>query len=138
MASCPTQSQLEDLIAGRLSEEQHEALEEHVQGCEACQALIVTIDEPDDPYCHAVHELARMAALHIKRPLQAIADFDSLLTPHADNPLLGDGNLGDFRILRPVGRGGMGIVYEAQQLSVGRRVALKTLPFAGELDPRRL
>jgi serine/threonine protein kinase len=50
----------------------------------------------------------------------------------------GTGTLGDFRILRPLGRGGMGIVYEAEQVSLGRKVALKVLPFAGALDPRQL
>jgi serine/threonine protein kinase/tetratricopeptide (TPR) repeat protein len=46
--------------------------------------------------------------------------------------------LGDFRIIRQVGRGGMGIVYEAEQLSLRRRVALKVLPFASTMDPKQL
>jgi serine/threonine protein kinase/Flp pilus assembly protein TadD len=50
----------------------------------------------------------------------------------------GLGTLGDFRIVRELGRGGMGIVYEAEQVSLRRRVALKVLPFAGSLDARRL
>src|SRR5437660_1054793 len=48
------------------------------------------------------------------------------------------GTLGDFRIVREIGRGGMGIVYEAVQISLGRQVALKILPFASTLDAKRL
>src|SRR5262249_4932248 len=46
--------------------------------------------------------------------------------------------LGDFRIVREVGKGGMGIVYEAEQISLRRRVALKVLPFASTLDAKQL
>ena len=42
-----------------------------------------------------------------------------------------------YRVVREIGRGGMGIVYEAEQDSPQRRVALKVLPFAGALDPRQ-
>src|SRR5262249_34870692 len=72
--------------------------------------------------------------------VQALADLDP---PGRD--LHGDavvdlkrGRLGDYKVIRQVGRGGMGIVYEAEQLSLQRRVALKVLPFASNLDQRNL
>jgi serine/threonine protein kinase len=59
----------------------------------------------------------------------------------AVSPPAADGNMaghtvGDFRLRRIIGRGGMGVVWEAEQLSLHRKVAVKLLPGALCSDPR--
>jgi WD40 repeat protein/serine/threonine protein kinase len=48
------------------------------------------------------------------------------------------GRIGEFTLIREIGRGGMGVVYEAFQESLRRTVALKVLPLAGRIDQRQI
>ena len=80
--------------------------------------------------------LAGLDLIHAAAGNWRETSLESLAVDHAATS--SPAPLGDFRIVREIGRGGMGVVYEAMQLSLGRRVALKVLPFAAALDPKQL
>lgn len=82
-------------------------------------------------------------------PLKAHLDSLKLLHQAADElspseqaaasvPDLTERRLGDYTLIRQIGRGGMGIVYEARQISLDRPVAIKILPFAAVLDEKQI
>src|SRR5579883_171100 len=75
----------------------------------------------------------------LKELLPAVAQMEMLKRfrhPAAAEPSLPD-RLGEFRIIRELGRGGMGVVFEAVQESLGRSVALKILARHAQLDSTR-
>jgi serine/threonine protein kinase len=116
-----------------------------IRALEEYRALLEAGDKPDrDAFLTRYPEIAQSLAecldgldfVHQAAPqLSQPAAIDGVTS---DAEIQAEGPLGDFRIVREVGRGGMGVVYEAVQISLGRRVALKVLPFAAAMDPKQL
>jgi serine/threonine protein kinase len=58
-------------------------------------------------------------------PAESVVALDKLLRPPQGPDELG--RLGDYRVLRRMGEGGMGLIFEAEDVHLGRRVALKVI-----------
>jgi serine/threonine protein kinase/Flp pilus assembly protein TadD len=112
-SECPYAAAVARSLVESLGEEDLAALAEHLDGCAACRRLAASGPQQatlqDD--LHWAHGVRAQTPVDVNVPL---ARLNELLT--------------DYEIIEEIGRGGMGIVFEAQQLSLKRAVALKVLP----------
>ncbi|MEM6778485.1 MAG: serine/threonine-protein kinase [Planctomycetota bacterium] len=147
LMDCPTHERLTRLCMEASGEDGEETLVSHVDGCAECQAELQAISDQLVDVAPSLQKLAyvvnsqalreRLDGLKLQRvsprPHQPLQYED--LQPWIQNGETEIGSLDNYDLIRCIGRGGMGIVFEALDQDLHRRVAIKMMSPALLVDP---
>ena len=126
---CPPPEALLAFANGDLSESRLDGLDAHLESCSHCEQRLAELDHVVDPI---VVELRRgIPDAFVASTSEERTRIGLGLSTRGSTAALPE-QLDEFRIIREIGRGGMGIVFEAYQGSLNRHVALKILPNRGD------
>lgn len=144
---CPTEADLRKLCLGGLDDDREQAFVEHLEQCAACRSTIERLAAPlvglTESLGSAVTDgdslllRERLDQLKLQRPSPRPSSTPQHqdLQPWIDEGDTDIGRVGHYDLIRCIGRGGMGVVFEAFDRELQRPVAVKMMSPALLSDP---
>ncbi len=123
LIECPSEELLVKYFHGQIDEAEGSRIDVHLESCESCNETLSDLEKSDANFTSDGNEdeIIRQAIAFGKDVAQA---EDLLQRSFSSVPEM----VGPYRLIKPIGRGGMGCVYQAEHQRLHKAIALKLLP----------